>query len=465
MTSPSLKQVFTYDADGFYADGSIAQRNPQNPDEWLFPQDCTTVAPADKKGVFFKIKNRNDVNSGWDEIPYPSSAAELVGVQISHTSRTAHDHKMRQILQQLVAAEPELYKEVAVNDESGNKIATTVEEIPQPTEEEKRNPVVCSDMTVADCVRRWLIRMRRRVDEVTYRSYQHTAETHILPYFDENRLKLCDCTVEVLQTYFDEKYRNGRKDGKGGLSSKTMRHHKGILGQALAECVKDGLIPSNPCQYVEMPRRERHEAHFYSAEQLQQLITALNGDPIQPLVKIAALYGLRRSELLGLKWDSIDFENGMVLIRHTVCKMIVTVEKDKTKTQSSRRSFPMTEEAREIFLKAKAEEEENQRLFGKAYQKNDYVFKWPDGRTFAPDYVTHHFSKMLERYGMPHIRFHELRHSCASLLLNNGCGLKDVQEWMGHSDIQTTANIYGHLDTSRKQSLADKLTECLNERC
>ena len=278
------------------------------------------------------------------------------------------------------------------------------------TEEEKRNPVVCSDMTVADCVRRWLIRMQRRVDEVTYRSYQHTAETHILPYFDENGIKLCDCTVEVLQIYFDEKYRNGRKDGKGGLSAKTMRHHKGILGQALAECVKDGLMPSNPCQYVEMPRRERHEAHFYSVEQLQQLITALNGDPIQPLVKIAALYGLRRSELLGLKWDSIDFENGMVLIRHTVCKMIVTVEKDKTKTQSSRRSFPMTEEAREIFLKAKAEEEENQRLFGKAYQKNDYVFKWPDGRTFAPDYVTHHFSKMLERYGMPHIRFHELRH-------------------------------------------------------
>ena len=243
------------------------------------------------------------------------------------------------------------------------------------TEEEKRNPVVCSDMTVADCVRRWLIRMQRRVDEVTYRSYQHTAETHILPYFDENGIKLCDCTVEVLQIYFDEKYRNGRKDGKGGLSAKTMRHHKGILGQALAECVKDGLIPSNPCQYVEMPRRERHEAHFYSAEQLQQLITALNGDPIQPLVKIAAL----------------------------------------------------------------------------------------DGRTFAPDYVTPHFSKMLERYGMPHIRFHELRHSCASLLLNNGCGLKDVQEWMGHSDIQTTANIYGHLDTSRKQSLADKLTECLRE--
>lgn len=131
-------QVYTYDKDGYFADGSIAQRNPQNPDEWLFPQDCTTVDPGNKKGVFFNIRNRNDVNSGWDEIPYPATAAELVGVQISHTSRTAHDNTMRQILQQLVAAEPELYREVAVNDESGNKIATTVEEIPQPTEEEKR---------------------------------------------------------------------------------------------------------------------------------------------------------------------------------------------------------------------------------------------------------------------------------------------------------------------------------------
>lgn len=90
-----------------------------------------------QKGVFFKIKDKNDVNSGWDEIPYPSSAAELVGVKISHTSRTAHDNKMRQILQQLVAAEPELYKEVAVNDESGNKIATTVEKFLSP--QKKKN--------------------------------------------------------------------------------------------------------------------------------------------------------------------------------------------------------------------------------------------------------------------------------------------------------------------------------------
>ena len=182
-----------------------------------------------------------------------------------------------------------------------------------------------------------------------------------------------------------------------------------------------------------------------------------------PLVRITALYGLRRSEVLGLKWDSIDFENSLVLIRHTVCKMVTKVEKDKTKTESSRRGFPMTEEARAIFLAAKTQEEENCRLFGKGYQRNDYVFKWPDGRPFEPDYVTHHFAKVLARNGLPHIRFHELRHSCASLLLNNGCNLKDVQEWLGHSDIQTTANIYGHLDTARKQGIADRLTSCLKD--
>ena len=319
-----------------------------------------------------------------------------------------------------------------------------------------------SDITVSECIRQWLESTKRRVDEVTYLGYLHTATAHILPYFDATSLKLQDCTTATLQAYFDEKHPHGRKDGKGGLSSKTTRHHYSILQQSLAKAVEDGLLRSNPREAVELPRRERCEASFYSAERLQTLFEVMRDDPLLPLVRITALYGLRRSEVLGLKWDSIDFDNRCLTIRHTVCKMLTTVEKDTTKTQSSHRSFPLTDEAYDIFQNAKAQEAINRRQFGREYHESDYVFKWPDGTPFSPDYVTHHFAKVLKKHNLPHIRFHELRHSCASLLLNQGFGLKDVQEWMGHSDIQTTANIYGHLDTARKQALADRLSHCLS---
>lgn len=330
------------------------------------------------------------------------------------------------------------------------------------SEEETIAPAVCSDMPVSACVRKWLSEVKRRVDDVTFQSYDLIAQKHVLPYFDADGLRLCQCDVKALQAYFDEKYANGRLDGKGGLSAASLRQLKNILYQALTAAVKEGLIPSNPCQFVELPRKEHFESSFYSAEQLQTLFKVLDGDPLLPLVRITALYGLRRSELLGLQWDSIDFENSLVKIRHTVSKVTKAVEKDKTKSKSSRRSFPLTEDARQIFLHAKAEEAENQKLFGKDYQKNDYVFKWPDGHPYSPDYISERFSNLLKKHGLPHIRFHELRHSCASLLLNNGCNLKDVQEWMGHSDIQMTANIYGHLDNTRKQGLAEKLTGCLH---
>lgn len=283
-------------------------------------------------------------------------------------------------------------------------------------EEMQKAPLPVSDMRLSDCIRHWLTCVQRRVDEVTYLGYLHTAEKHILPYFDTSGLTLRDCTVKALQVYFDEKASGGRLDGKGGLSAKTLRHHRNIIRQSLSEAVKDGLIVNDPCDYVALPRHDRYEAAFYSAEQLQKLFDVMKDDPLLPLVKITALYGLRRSEVLGLKWDSVDFDNNCLLIRHTVCKMMTRIEKDKTKTQSSRRrrSFPLTAEARSIFLTAKAEAEENRRQFGRAYQESDYIFKWPDGTPFEPDYVTQHFLKILKKNNLPHIRFHELRHTFAT---------------------------------------------------
>lgn len=327
---------------------------------------------------------------------------------------------------------------------------------------ERQSLTAGSDILLSAYIRHWLSIAERKVDAVTYQGYEVLANSQILPYFDEKSIRLKDTSVDVLQAYFDEKRLQGRKDGKGGLSAATLRRHKNILHQALNEAVKNNLLPSNPCQFVVLPKQEPYQSSYYSTEQLQSLFDAIQDDPLCPLVKITAIYGLRRSELLGLKWDSLDFDANRLTIRHTVAKVTEVVEKDKTKNASSFRSFPLTDEARSIFLAAKARERENRLLFGSAYQENDYVFKWDDGRPYPPDYITKHFSKLLKKHSLPHIRFHELRHSCASLLLNSGFTLKDVQEWMGHADIKMTANIYGHLDVTRKQSMAEKLSVSLS---
>lgn len=317
------------------------------------------------------------------------------------------------------------------------------------------------DILFADYIRLWMKLAQKRVDAVTFQGYELMTKAQVLPYFDNLGVRLDEVTREVLQAYFDEKATCGRKDGKGGLSPSSLRQYKNILNQTLNEAVKNRLIPSNPCQLVELPRKERYHSSHYNESQLKTLFDAIKGDPLEYLVQITALLGLRRSEVLGLKWDCIDLDAGLLTIQHTVTKVTKAVAKDKTKNASSYRSFSLGEDMRKTFLQLKEEESRNRKLFGKEYQNNNYVFKWPDGHPFAPDYVTRHFNLLLKKHNLPHIRFHELRHSCASFLINQGFTLKDVQEYLGHADIQMTANIYGHLETARKQILTSSLCSSL----
>ena len=225
--------------------------------------------------------------------------------------------------------------------------------------------------------------------------------------------------------------------------------------------VKNTHILTNPCQLVTLPQIVPYESKYYTSDQIRNLFEILHDDPMLPVVKITAIYGLRRSELLGLQWSSIDFDAKTMLIRHTVVKVNRIVEKDKTKNASSHRIFPLTDETIEIFKQIKNEETLNRKLYGSEYVPNDYVFKWPNGKPYSPDYITHRFNDLLKIHNLPHIRFHELRHSCASILLSMGWSLKDIQEWLGHSDIKMTANIYSHLDTTRKNSIASAISGSL----
>ena len=152
-------------------------------------------------------------------------------------------------------------------------------------------------------------------------------------------LKTLDLSMPLMTSRPNEKHANGRKDGKGGLSPRSLRLHKNILYQTLKCAVRDEILPSNPCQFVTLPQNQHYEASYYNQEQISTLLSAVKEEPLYPLIRLAAVYGLRRSEVLGLQWDSVDFDVKTISIKHTVSKVTETVEKDKTKNHSSRRSY------------------------------------------------------------------------------------------------------------------------------
>ena len=327
--------------------------------------------------------------------------------------------------------------------------------------ENNYKPLV-SEITFADYLLTWLKESKIKVDFVTYQHYETEVNSQILPYFKALNIRLVDVNRDVLQSYFIEKYENGRIDGKGGLSPTTLRHHRNVINQTLNLALRNGLILQNPCQFVTLPQTERYNYDFFNLDEINQFLNAIKNERLYPLYLVTATLGLRKSEVLGIKWDSIDIENKTLTIKHTRVEGHTVVEKDKTKNQSSMRSFPLSDNLINVFVMLKNDEKENKKLFGNKYVKNDYVFKWEDGRPYNPNYITKKHKKILKKYGFRHIRFHDLRHSCASLLNAQGFTLKDIQEWLGHSDIQTTANTYAHLDIKRKQNISEQLASIIN---
>lgn len=207
---------------------------------------------------------------------------------------------------------------------------------------------------------------------------------------------------------------------------------------------------------------------YYRLDELEKLFEVTKDHPYSLLIQMTAFYGLRRSEALGLKWDAIDFERNAITIRHIVTEAevdgkSVIISEDRAKTKSSLRSLPLVGHFREKLLELKEQQKENKRVCGNcySYDYDGYIFVDAMGTIFNPNAVTENFSKILKRNGLRHIRFHDLRHSCASLLLANDVPMKQIQEWLGHSDISTTANIYSHLDYKSKITSANVMDNVL----
>ena len=313
-----------------------------------------------------------------------------------------------------------------------------------------------SDMLFADYLLEWLEIAKGRLAHATYGAYQGLLKSTIVPYFRKKKLTLRELEARHLQMFYSEMLRR--------VTPNTVIHYHAVIHSALKYAVKTDMLIQNVADKVDRPRKNSFQPVFLSADEMQKMFEALRGTKLELPVLVAAFYGLRRGEVVGLKWDAIDFERNTITIKHIVtnakidgkCEIVCA---DRAKTKSSLRSLPLVSNIREKLLALREQQKENRRVCGNCYSKkyDGYVFVDAMGNIFNPRSVTANFSKLLEQNGLRHIRFHDLRHSCASLLLANDVPLKHIQEWLGHSDFTTTANIYAHLDYKSKITSAQAM--------
>lgn len=312
------------------------------------------------------------------------------------------------------------------------------------------------DILFADYMQMWLRLIKNSVEENTYAGYEISVERRIGPYFRELGVALSSLNALHIESFYEYCY------NKLGLKGVTIQHFHGLMHKALKYAVKHDLIPTSPMEKVDRPKAQKFVGSFYSLAELERLIEVARGDPVEFPVFMAAFYGLRRSEILGIQWQSVDFENNVLTIDHTVIETkwdgkMTVFEKNRTKNKSSCRSLPLVPEYRDLLLRIKAQQEENRKLCGNCYIESDYVYVNPMGEIYKPNYVTNHFRLLLKKNGLREIRFHDLRHTCASLLLKHGASMRDIQEWLGHSHYATTADIYAHLETKAKDTTAARM--------
>ena len=321
---------------------------------------------------------------------------------------------------------------------------------------EEREAMQKGDILFTDFLLKWLRVAKSTVKLTTYASYEMMATRIIIPYFETLNIKLKELTTEDIQEFYSAQLER--------VSANTVIHYHAVIHRALKYAVKIKTIQSNPAVNVERPRKEKFIGSFYDKKEINTLFDIIQGHPLEVAIKLAAFYGLRREEIIGLKWTAIDFENNTLTIQHTVteCNLDgkhIEVASDTAKTDSSLRTMPLVTNFREMLLAKKEKQEHYRKLCGRSYCKEylDYIFVNEMGERWKPRYLSDGFKRILEQNGLRRIRFHDLRHTCASLLLANNVPMKKIQEWLGHSEFSTTANIYAHLDYQSKISSAEAM--------
>ena len=313
------------------------------------------------------------------------------------------------------------------------------------------------DILFVDFLKNFLAIKKNTIEPVTINMYNKLAE-NISKYFKNMRLKLKDLKPYHIEGFYKSEYARG-------LSSNSVLKYHILIRECLQYAFINDLVLVNVADKVKRPKVEKFKASFYDIKEIEKLFEVIQDNECKLPIMLTAMYGFRRSEVLGLKWNAIDFENKLISVQHKVLETKIDGKReiylsDKLKNQTSNRTLPLLPQAEKLLLDKKNEIEKNKVLLGKSYDNRylDYVCVDNLGRLILPNRLTKNFIKILRRNNLRKIRFHDLRHSCASIMLSNGVPMKQIQEWLGHADFSTTANIYSHLDYSTKLNSANTMT-------
>lgn len=318
------------------------------------------------------------------------------------------------------------------------------------------------DLTVDKYFENWLEEIKYEVKPNTYRGYCGNMKNHIIPYFKAKKLLIQELKPYHLEEYYKYKLNpNSKLKNQEALSHTTIKHHHQNISKALADAFRKGIINYNPAASARTPKAESFKGNFLNPIQIKELLILFNGSVIELPVTLSAVYGFRRSEVLGLKWSHIDFVNRTITICETLQQGTGGNYTDTPKTESSYRTLPMTDDVYKLLKNHRKIQSQKRKLLGNYYNVNDYVCTFDNGQVISPNYLSRTFHSTISKSSLPLIRFHDLRHSVASNLLNKGFSVVQVAEWLGHSSSSTTLKFYAHNDKTSKLNIANSLNNMI----
>ncbi|MCD7762947.1 MAG: site-specific integrase [Lachnospiraceae bacterium] len=324
------------------------------------------------------------------------------------------------------------------------------------------------DIELCDFLDIWLKKKESEICGNTHDTYCSRTSA-IRRYFTPMHIKLRDVTPSVLDEFYQYCLTSGKVSQKdqslSPLSVRSVQSIRSILYAVYDYAVIKLGFPNNPVIKVKFTNKKSkdyaEEMLFLTEDEIREMLCFLDEHYpfLKPIAFVGVYYGLRREEILGLKWPAVNYKNKVLTICHTVTGNSTIYESDRTKTIAGRRMLNLFPTAELCFNKLKQQQEENRAFFGNTYHDTqNYVFTHEDGRPYRPDYITSTFSRAMREFGRPEITLHKLRYTCASLLIDKGWDVKKVQYWLGDNDAATVMNIYAQYMKHKTNAAENDLT-------